>query len=79
MDQFHRTCTGDTPTSRPCAFCQQSDVNFDNRSQLDQLVVGADKAAAHITEEGHIRHRLAELRLLRSRVGEVRRVATRVA
>jgi hypothetical protein len=65
MDCFHRQPTFDTRTSRACAFCQQMDVNFTRRDPLDQLVKDSDTAGGHITEEGYLRHRIAELKILK--------------
>jgi hypothetical protein len=64
MDLFHRELTGkDTPTGRECQFCSGLDPNFAKRDPLDRLVVSNlnDTAAAHLTEEGYVRHRIAEL------------------
>ena len=61
MDQFHRQAKRDTRTARPCGFCMRLDPDFALRSPLDQLVEGGDQAGAHITEDGHVRHRLLEL------------------
>jgi hypothetical protein len=67
MDCFHRKPTYDTRTGRICAFCKQTDRDFARRNPLDQLVKDSDTAGGHITEEGYLRHRLAELKLLRLR------------
>jgi hypothetical protein len=67
MDSFHRKPTFDTHTNRTCAFCKQTDPNFARRSLLDQLVKDSDTAGGHITEEGYLRHRIAELRILKLR------------
>jgi hypothetical protein len=62
MDQFHREITkGDTLTARVCGFCQTADSDFIRRATLDQLVHGSDSAAHHLTENGHVHHRLLEL------------------
>jgi hypothetical protein len=65
MDRFHRQPTFDTRTSRSCAFCQQIDLDFVRRNPLDQLVKDSDTAGGHITEEGYLRHRIAELKILK--------------
>ena len=65
MDCFHRQPTFDTRTSRTCAFCQRVDPNFSRRNLLDQLVKDSDRAGGHITEEGYLRHRIAELKILK--------------
>ncbi len=64
MDLFHRKSLGkDTPTGRDCQFCCQVDPDFAKRDPMDRLVLSKldDSAAAHITEDGYIRHRIAEL------------------
>jgi hypothetical protein len=64
MDLFHRESLGkDTPTGRECQFCSGLDPNFAKRDPLDRLVVSNlnDTAAAHLTEDGYVRHRIAEL------------------
>lgn len=68
MDCFHRQPTFDTRTNRTCKFCQQVDPDFSRRNLLDQLVKDSDTAGGHITEEGYLRHRIAELRILKLRV-----------
>jgi hypothetical protein len=65
MDCFHRQPTFDTRTSRTCAFCKQIDRDFSRRDPLDQLVKDSDTAGGHITEEGYLRHRIAELKILK--------------
>lgn len=54
----------DPQTGNPCEFCRAFDPSFHHRKPLDQLVVGRENytAWAHLTEEGHVRHRLIELR-----------------
>lgn len=50
-------------SSRPCEFCKELDPQFPHRHPLDQ-VVGASRrstAAAHLTEDGYVRHRIVEL------------------
>ncbi len=64
MDLFHRESLGkDTRTGRECKFCSVLDPNFGKRDPLDRLVVSnlSDTAAAHLTEDGYVRHRIAEL------------------
>ena len=68
MDCFHRRPTFDTRTSRMCAFCKQTDPNFSRRNPLDQLVKDSDTAGGHLTEEGYLRHRLAELKMLKLKI-----------
>jgi hypothetical protein len=66
MDLFHRKLQGkgkDTPTGRDCQFCCRADPDFTKRDPMDRLVLSKldDTAAAHITEDGYVRHRIAEL------------------
>jgi len=64
MDLFHRESLGkDTPTGRDCQFCYRVDPDFSKRDPMDRLVVSKldDTAAAHLTEDGYLRHRIAEL------------------
>lgn len=64
MDRFHRPHQGqDTPTGRECQFCKQMDPNFSKRQAIDRMVVTKldDTASAHLTEDGYVRHRIAEL------------------
>lgn len=50
-------------SNRPCEFCQELDPQFPHRHPLDQVVCASRKstASAHLTEEGYVRHRIAEL------------------
>lgn len=54
----------DPQSGRPCQFCKKFDREFSNRNAMDQLVSpkANDIAWSHLTEDGHIRHRLLELR-----------------
>jgi hypothetical protein len=54
----------DLPSGRPCEFCKRLDPEFERRNAIDQLVAATahDLASSHLTEDGHVRHRLAELR-----------------
>jgi hypothetical protein len=54
----------DPQSGNPCEFCRTFDPSFDARKPVDQLVVGRENNTAwgHLTEEGHVRHRLIELR-----------------
>ena len=49
---------------RACEFCKRFDPDFDVRSPSDQLVIATanDVASSHLTEDGHVKHRLWELR-----------------
>jgi hypothetical protein len=66
MDLFHRESQGkgkDTPTGRDCQFCRRVDPDFTRRDPMDRLVLSKldDTAAAHLTEDGYVKHRIAEL------------------
>jgi hypothetical protein len=66
MDLFHRKSLGkgkDTPTARDCQFCYRVDPDFTKREPMDRLVLwhSDDIAAAHLTEDGYVKHRIAEL------------------
>lgn len=54
----------DPQSGNPCEFCRSFDPSFENRRPVDQLVIGRENYTAwgHLTEEGHVRHRLIELR-----------------
>jgi hypothetical protein len=71
MDIFHRKSAGsDTRTGRDCCFCSQADPEFSQRFPMDRLVgpKSDDTANAHLTEDGYVKHRLMELRRLRTRM-----------
>lgn len=59
----------DTRIGRTCEFCRELDPQFPHRRPLDQMVANNRKAcaSAHLTEDGYVRHRMVELRRLRSR------------
>lgn len=62
MDLFHRKYQGiDTRTGRDCQFCRQADPDFAKRKPMDRLVQSDDIASAHLTEDGYVKHRIAEL------------------
>jgi hypothetical protein len=64
MDLFHRETRGkDTPTGRDCEFCYRTDPDFGKREPMDRLVASQldNTAAAHLTEDGYIKHRIVEL------------------
>jgi len=64
MDLFHRKSQGkDTRTGRDCQFCYSVDPDFTKRDPMDRLVLSKldDTAAAHLTEDGYVKHRIAEL------------------
>ena len=66
MDLFHRKLQGrgeDTPSGRDCGFCYRADPDFTKRELPDRLVLSQldDTASAHLTEDGYVKHRIAEL------------------
>ncbi len=64
MESLHRkTPAYDPKIGRDCQFCQRFDPRFGQRKTLDRRVQDAmgDTAAAHLTEDGYVKHRLAEL------------------
>jgi hypothetical protein len=66
MDLFHRKVEGkgkDTPTGRDCQFCHRVDPDFSKRDPMDRVVLSMldDSAGAHLTEDGYVKHRIAEL------------------
>lgn len=61
---FHRDSRGqDTRNGRECGFCSLMDPDFAKRKPMDRLVQSKldDIAPAHLTEDGYVRHRIAEL------------------
>ncbi len=71
MDLFHRKSqAADTRTGRDCQFCFHSDPDFSSRRPIDRMVLPRqdDSASAHLTEDGYVKHRLAELAKLRARL-----------
>jgi len=69
MDRFHRESHGqDTRNGRECQFCSLMDPQFSQRKAIDRLVQGKlpDIASAHLTEDGYVQHRIAELRKKRA-------------
>jgi hypothetical protein len=78
MDLFHRESQGkDTRIGRDCRFCHRVDPDFTKRDPMDRLVLWQldDTAAAHLTEDGYVRHRIAEL----LKKGALRNVAPELA
>jgi len=59
----------DARSGRPCEFCKEFDPDFPARRLMDQMVVANRRhtAAAHLTEDGYVRHRVLELSRLSSR------------
>ena len=72
MDCLHRKpLPKETRTGRDCQFCRHFDSEFWKRDPMDRLVHSEvqDTATAHLTENGHIRHRLLEIRMRLGPVG----------
>ena len=72
MDTFHRNSQGqDTRYARECEFCLHMDPEFAQRKPMDRLVRSKmdEGASSHLTEDGYVRHRIAEL--LRKRANSV--------
>jgi hypothetical protein len=69
IDQVFRKKRLEVRSSRVCEFCQQLDPKFGHRHPMDQMVGLTRKstAAAHLTEDGYVQHRLVELDRLSSR------------
>lgn len=66
MDRLHRKpLPKETRTGRDCRFCQSFDSDFGTRRPMDRMVHPEleDSASAHLTEDGHVKHRLTELGL----------------
>lgn len=63
MDRLHLRPHQDTRTGRECQFCRRSDPDFGKRNPADTLVCSKqnDTAAAHVTENGYVRHRMLEI------------------
>jgi hypothetical protein len=71
MDRLHlKPPRNETRTGRDCQFCRCFDPEFRKRDPMDRLVSGElEDTAAHMTENGHIRHRLLESRMRAGPVG----------
>lgn len=62
MDSYHRQIPPrDSRTGRDCKFCSQFDPEFSKRNPVDRWVELDDSATSHITENGHVRHRIFEI------------------
>lgn len=64
MEPLHRkTPAFDPKIGRDCEFCKSFDTRFNERKPVDRRVQESmgDTAAAHLTEDGYVKHRLAEL------------------
>ena len=72
MDSLHRKPQPkETRTGRDCQFCREFDPEFGKRDPMERLVCAElhDTAAAHMTENGEIKHRLLEIRMREGPVG----------
>ena len=73
MDSMHREPPQYDPRmGRDCQFCRSADPEFSKRPAMDRLVQWKmpDTASAHFTEDGYVRHRIAELMKRRARADE---------
>ena len=64
MDFVHRKPQqSDFRMGRECQFCHHHDPDFSRRKPIDRLVTATldDTAAAHLTEDGYVKHRMLEL------------------
>lgn len=67
---FHREHSfNEHPNTRTCHFCAERDPNFATRKFEDRLVRhnAGDVAGSHISEDGHVLHRMMEVTLLQQR------------
>jgi hypothetical protein len=68
MDSYHRQqLHKDYRMGRDCQFCLQFDPDFAQRNPIDRSVQEdlEDSAASHLSENGHVRHRIFEIARLR--------------
>jgi hypothetical protein len=66
VDSLHRKPQPkETRIGRDCQFCQQFDPGFGKRDPMDRFICPEREhtASAHMTENGHIMHRLVEIRM----------------
>ena len=63
MECLHLRPLQDIRRGRDCQFCRRSDPDFGKRNPMDRLVCSKqhDTAAAHMTENGYVRHRMLEI------------------
>jgi hypothetical protein len=67
MDSYHRQIhPRDSRAGRDCQFCLGADPDFAKRDPIDRWVEADDSANSHISENGHVRHRLFEIARRRS-------------
>ncbi len=82
MDCYHRQqIHKDYRTGRDCQFCLRFDPDFAQRNPIDRSVQEDldDSAASHLSENGHVRHRMSEIALLRKQGHGVGAVLSRSA
>jgi hypothetical protein len=62
MDSYHRQAQPrDSRAGRDCKFCLQFDPDFAKRDPVDRWVELEDSATSHLSENGHVRHRIFEI------------------
>lgn len=64
MDSYHRQPQRtEQSTGRDCKFCATFDPNFAKRNPADRWVHGTphDSAMSHVSENGHVLHRIFEI------------------
>jgi hypothetical protein len=62
MDSYHRQIQHRDPRNgRDCKFCSQFDPEFTKRNPIDRWVEVEDSARSHLSENGHVQHRLFEI------------------
>ena len=81
MDYHRQATKHETRSAHMCSFCQLTDPGFNTRKAVDQVILCGmlESARAHVTEEGFLRHRMAELRLMATRLGTPIQEASAVA
>ncbi|HWX92344.1 MAG TPA: hypothetical protein VNY29_06900 [Terriglobales bacterium] len=69
MDSYHRHLHhSDARIGRDCQFCARFDPDFSKRHPVDRWVHDKpeDSAMSHLSENGHIRHRIFEIAVKRA-------------
>jgi hypothetical protein len=82
MDAYHRQqLHKDYRTGRDCQFCLRVDPDFAKRNPIDRTVQEdlEDSAASHLSENGHVRHRISEISRLRKQSHGIGEALTRSA
>ena len=70
MDSYHRQIQHRDPRAgRDCQFCSQFDPDFAKRNPIDRRVDADDSATSHLSENGHVRHRIFEIARKRALAG----------